>query len=72
VAALAAAHGGVAFVRSAPGQGAVFTVELPVTDAEKDTVAPSAPSPPFEDPSAAPADAQSREVVDHGTRPGRR
>jgi two-component system OmpR family sensor kinase len=33
VAALAAAHGGRAFVRSAPGQGTVFTVELPASDA---------------------------------------
>ena len=72
VAALAAAHGGVAYVRSAPGQGAVFTMELPVTDPEKDTIEPSTPAPAFEDPSAAPADAESLEVVDHGTRPGRR
>ena len=37
VAALATAHGGRAFVRSAPGQGSVFTVELPAIDVDAPT-----------------------------------
>jgi len=36
VAALAAAHGGRAFVHSVPGHGTMFTVELPASDTTTD------------------------------------
>jgi len=78
VAALAAAHGGRAFVTSRPGEGAVFTVALRVADIEDGTPVPSVP-PPSPSPSPSPSEEHqptagpvTREVVDHGTRPVRR
>ena len=85
VAALASAHGGRAFVRSEPGEGAIFTVELPAAS-DAGTVVPAAPSDlPRPEPAvgAAPetVDAASpdplapdptpREAVEHGQRPVR-
>ena len=71
VAALAAAHGGRAFVTSRPGEGAVFTVELPASQIEKGTPVPSVPpSPSQEHPTT--VGAVTGEVVDHGPRPVRR
>jgi two-component system OmpR family sensor kinase len=71
VAALAAAHGGRAFVTSRPGEGAVFTVELPATEIEKGTPVPSLPpSPSQEHPTT--VGAATGEVVEHGLRPVRR
>ncbi len=66
VAALASAHGGRAFVTSTPGEGSVFTVELPAD--------PSAPSPGRDEAgpgAAATAGHETPGTVDHGQRPVR-
>jgi two-component system OmpR family sensor kinase len=83
VAALATAHGGRAFVRSEPGEGTAFTVELPVGRADPESADPESadvgrtqPSPP---PAPRPSSAVSsdatvrsaHEVVEHGPRPVR-
>jgi two-component system OmpR family sensor kinase len=67
VAALATAHGGRAFVRSTPGLGTVFTVELPAIDVDAPTggESPGASAPVAPDPVA-------HDEVDHGPRPVRR
>jgi two-component system OmpR family sensor kinase len=70
VASLASAHDGRATVRSAPGSGTVFTVELPAADAGPPGNAQNVPA------TAAPATAElaphSDDTVDHGPRPVRR
>jgi len=82
VAALAAAHGGRALVHSAPGEGTVFTVELPATGvaSEGGGSGPGQPGAPISVASttAAPVDASvdasrtpAHDVVDHGPRPVR-
>jgi two-component system OmpR family sensor kinase len=75
VAALAAAHGGRAFVRSTPGTGTVFTVELPALEARGTGAGPGRepvadePEPLSTwEPDAAPVD----EAGDRGPRPVRR
>jgi two-component system OmpR family sensor kinase len=75
VAALATAHGGRAFVRSAPGRGSVFTVELPAIDVDAQTGGqradpPEAPLPADVDPVV--PDPVAHDEVDHGPRPVRR
>jgi two-component system OmpR family sensor kinase len=77
VAALSAAHGGRAFVRSAPGEGTVFTVEIPAAESPNpsDGAGPavvSAPGPVdvISDPSF-PVGADTDGAVDHGERPVR-
>ncbi len=82
VAALAAAHGGRAFVNSVPGHGTVFTVELPASDSttEAGDIAPlgsdgAGPgSVPVDDagPPAVSADADTLAPAHHGHRPVRR
>jgi two-component system OmpR family sensor kinase len=82
VAALAAAHEGRAYVHSSPGQGSVFTVELPAADsASPDSEAERSGSAPNRVRSnAAPADpasegdepaADAHDALDHGPRPVR-
>jgi two-component system, OmpR family, sensor kinase len=80
VAALASAHGGRAFVHSAPGDGTAFTVELPVGRADTGSADPGraqpsitpSPSPSSPAPTGgAPvgrAAGPAPEVVDHGPR----
>jgi hypothetical protein len=77
VAALAAAHGGRAFVHSALGEGTVFTVELPASDVPEATEAgirPSAVGPPraLSDPAEElPTGADPVEASGHVQRPVR-
>jgi two-component system, OmpR family, sensor kinase len=66
VAALAAAHGGRAFVRSTPGQGTVFTVELPDGDVdERDATRPAAPVTPGVRPPASDAPSAATPATTH-------
>jgi len=78
VAALVAAHGGRALVRSEPGQGTVFTVELPASAAATAVVpGPGQPDGPVSSPmSGTPEEPSSTNVegsgtVVHGQRPVR-
>ncbi len=79
VAALSAAHGGRAFVQSVPGEGTVFTVELPASDVPEGTevgirsLADSPTSSPSSDPvGESPSEVDPVEVSEHDQRPVRR